>query len=70
MSKYEYVVYKDHDGFYSVAHDYWFDDPTYMIDGERMDVREEVGRFKDMHMAVELRHTYNQMVHRRQRLGQ
>lgn len=62
-----YVVYKDHDAFFKVAHDYWFDDPTFKLEGQRVDTREEIGRYEDMHYALDLAHTYNMMVHRRPR---
>ena len=59
----EYVVYKEHDGTFRVAHDYWFDDPTFRLDGQRVDTREEIARYKDMLDAFSLSHLYNQMVH-------
>jgi len=65
----DYVVYRDHDGWYRVCHDWWWDDPTYKLEGQRVDTREEVARFKDMHEATELRATYNMMVHGKPALG-
>jgi hypothetical protein len=59
----QYVVFRDHDGWFKVAHDYWFDDPTYKLDGQRVDTREEVTRYADLIEAMELRTTYNMMVH-------
>lgn len=59
----KFVVYKDHDGWFKVCHDYWWDDLTFTIDGQRIDTREEIGRFKDMLEAFEVRGLYNQMVY-------
>ena len=64
-----YVVYRDHDGWFRVCHDWWWDDPTFKLEGQRVDTREEVARFKDMHEAIALRVTYNMMVHGTPALG-
>ena len=60
-----YVLYKDHDGWFRVCHAFWWDDPTFKLDGQRVDTREEIQRFHDRVQARDLGHTYNMMVHRR-----
>jgi hypothetical protein len=59
----EFVVYKDHTGRFEVAHDFWWDSPTYKLDGKRVDTREEIGRFDSHDKAFEVRDLYNAMVH-------
>ena len=59
----KFVVYKDHTGRFEVAHDFWWDDPTFKLNGERIDTRVEIGRFDEHDEAFEVRDLYNVMVH-------
>ena len=58
-----YVVYRDHDGWFRVCHDWWWDDPTYKLEGQRVDTRVEIQRFDTKDEARAVRDLYNQMVH-------
>lgn len=58
-----FVVYRDHDGWFRwTTADAW-DDPTYKLDGQRVDTRVEIGRFVTKAEARDVRHAYNMMVH-------
>lgn len=58
-----WVVYRDITGWFRWATAKWWDDPTYKLDGQRVDTREEIARYPTQREAREVRDLYNQMVH-------
>lgn len=59
----EFVVYKDHDGWFRWMRAEVWDNPVGKLYGQRTDNREEFGRYPTNREAQEVRDTYNQMVH-------
>lgn len=58
-----FVVFRDHDGWFRWTTARWWDDPTFKLDGGRVDTRVEIGRFDTLAEAKDIRHAYNMMVH-------
>ena len=58
-----FVLYRDHDGWFRWATAEWWDNPRHKLEGERIDTREEIGRFETKDEARTTRDLYNQMVH-------
>jgi hypothetical protein len=58
----EFVVYKDHAGWFrwTTAHEW---DDGYINDYNSPSPREEIGRFDTIWEARDVRHAYNMMVH-------
>lgn len=58
-----FVVFRDHDGWFKWATAEWWDDPTYLLCGERVDTRVEITRHDTKEEARNVKYAYNMMVH-------
>lgn len=59
------VVFKDTEGWFTWTRAQWWDDPRHLLDGQRIDTREEISRVVTVDEAYDIINTYNQMVHGR-----
>jgi hypothetical protein len=61
----EFVVYKDHTGWFRWMRAEVWDNPIHKLYGQQTGTREEIGRYPTNREAREVRDLYNQMVHGR-----
>ena len=61
----EFVVFRDHDGWFQFAHVDWWEHPMHKFGGERLDTRMEITRCPTREEAHEVRVVYNMMMHKR-----
>ena len=60
-----FVVFRDHDMWFKYTFDHWWDDPTFKMDGQRVDTRVEIQRVATRHEAEDMRTVLNMMMHKR-----